>query len=264
MTNVVTVVQARMESSRLPGKVLLPLGGQPLLLTMLQRLRRSHKAGTIVVATTTSSSDDTIAKLCAKNDFQIFRGNPTDLIDRHYQCALEFNAEAVLKIPSDCPLIDPAVVDRVVTAFNTTNYDYVSNLHPASYPDGQDVEVMRMEVLARAWREAESDFEREHTTPYIWERPDDFHIGNVVWESGRDCSMSHRLTIDYEEDYEAIKTIYNELFPLNPHFNIDDIIRMLDNRPDLMAINARYAGVNWYRHHVNTLKTISLNQTRLI
>jgi spore coat polysaccharide biosynthesis protein SpsF len=264
MNSVVTVVQARMASTRLPGKVLMPLGGMPLLVSMVRRLQRATLAGTIVVATTTAAGDDPVVALCEAHALPVFRGHPTDLLDRHYQCALQWRADVVLKIPSDCPLIDPQVVDRVITAFNGGQFDFVSNLHPASYPDGQDVEIMSFATLERAWREASADFEREHTTPYIWEHAEKFCIGNVAWESGRDYSMSHRITIDYPEDYAAIVAIHEALAPTRPEFGINEIAQLLDARADLMAINARYAGVNWYRHHLNDLKTIRPDQSRVI
>lgn len=262
MSKVVTVVQARMSSTRLPGKVLMPLGGKPLLMTMVRRLQRSKLLGTIVVATTTSACDDSLVSLCAEYDVPVFRGHPTDLLDRHYQCAVSWGADVVLKIPSDCPLIDPGVVDRVITCFNNGNFDYVSNLHPASYPDGQDVEVMCLNALARAWREAKENFEREHTTPYIWERPEQFRVGNVAWETGRNCSMTHRITVDYPEDYELISSVYNALGSVRLDFGIDDITWFMDTHPEVMAINAHLTGVNWYRHHMSKLKTIHPNQTR--
>jgi spore coat polysaccharide biosynthesis protein SpsF len=264
MNNTITVVQARTSSTRLRGKVLLPLGGVPLLIFMIRRLKRSIFAGKIVVATSTDKADDPIVKICDENDVTCFRGHPTDLLDRHYRCALYYDARFVIKIPSDCPLIDPAVVDRVITTFHTSDCDYASNLHPASYPDGQDVEVICVEALERAWRESSAKFEREHTTPFIWDHPKYFRIANHVWETGRDCSMTHRVTIDYPEDYAAIVSIHDALMGVNPLFGIDEITTVLDNRPDIMAINARYAGVNWYRLHLKDLKTVTQDQTKII
>ena len=187
-----------------------------------------------------------------------------DLLDRHYLCARAYNADVVLKIPSDCPLIDPQVVDRVIGSFMDGDYDYVSNLHPATYPDGQDVEVMKIAALERAWNEAREDFEREHTTPYIWERPNEFSLGNVEWETGKDYSMTYRLTIDYPEDYELIRRVFAALLPVDPLFGLDEIIGLLERDQDLADINARYVGVNWYRHHLDSLETVSQDQTRRI
>ncbi|MCA9958458.1 MAG: glycosyltransferase family protein [Anaerolineales bacterium] len=263
---VVTVIQARVGSSRLPGKVLRPLLGKPLLVRMIERVRAARLVGTIVVATTTDPADDPIVTLCHKEEIHCYRGHPTDLLDRHVQVGWQFGADAIVKIPSDCPLIDPTVIDRVLAVYLNAPeaYDYVSNLHPATYPDGNDVEIIRMEALARAWREASRNFEREHTTPYLWERPTQFRLGNVVWETGMNYAMSHRWTIDYEPDYRFIKAVYEALYPQNPLFGLDDILQLLSENPALAALNEIYAGVNWYRHYLSDLLTITPDQTRQV
>ena len=262
--NILTVVQARMGSSRLPGKVLLPLAGQPLLVRMVERVQRSRLAGTVVVATTTEAADDAVAACCTTHGLACFRGDALDLLDRHYQAARQYRADVVLKIPSDCPLIDPAVIDQVLGVYleNPDQYDFVSNLHPATFPDGNDVEIMRFEALKTAWHEARRPLEREHTTPYFWENPDRFRLANVGWATGQDFSMSHRWTIDYPEDYEFIKAVYEALHPSKPAFGLDDILRLLENRPDIAQLNAHFAGVNWYRNHLDELKTVDSSQTK--
>lgn len=264
MTRVVTVVQARFGSSRLPGKIFLPVLGAPLLVRMIERVRSARLVGDVVVATTTADSDDEVERLCAQQGIACFRGHATDLLDRHYQCAKERGADVVLKIPSDCPLIDPTIIDRVIGEFHAGKVDFASNLHPATYPDGNDVEVMTFAALERAWREARKDFEREHTTPYLWERPELFRMVNVAWETGLDYSMSHRLTIDYAEDYQAIRRIFAELYPASPMFTLTQIVDLLERKPEIAALNARYAGVNWYRHHLDSLQTIRPEQTKSI
>ncbi len=262
---VVTVVQARTGSTRLPNKVLRPLVGKPLLVRMVERVLAAELTGRVIVATTTDAADDTVAAICRDAGLPCFRGHPTDLLDRHYQAGKQFGADAVVKIPSDVPLIDPQIIDRVLGVYleNPSVYDYVSNLHPPSYPDGHDVEVMSMDSLETAWREASRDFEREHTTPFLWENPGRFRLHNVAWETGLDYSMSHRWTIDYEEDYAFIKAVYEALYPQNPRFGLEEVLVLLDRRPDIAALNAKYAGVNWYRHHLDELKTVGADQTRL-
>jgi len=225
-------------------------------------VQQSKLKGTVIVATTNEKSDDAIADLCQKNNIACFRGSLNDLLDRHYLAAKQFNADVVLKIPSDVPLIDPAIIDKVISYFLENRFDYVSNLHPATYPDGNDVEVMTFAALVNACKNATKNFEREHTTPYFWENPDKFKIGNVVWESGKDFSMTHRFTIDYKEDYDFIKRVYDELYENNPHFGLDDILNLLEKKPEIFAINSKYAGVNWYRNHLNELKTITTEQTK--
>ncbi|NWG27209.1 MAG: NTP transferase domain-containing protein, partial [Ignavibacteriaceae bacterium] len=168
-----------MGSSRLPGKVLLPLAGKALLLRMYERVSFAKNAGEIVVAITEDKNDNQLLEICEQNGIKVCRGSTFDLLDRHYQAAKKYNADAVVKIPSDCPLIDPEIIDKVILYYinNKEKFDFVSNLHPPSYPDGNDLEIMSFETLETAWKEAKKDFEREHTTPYIWENPEKFRIG---------------------------------------------------------------------------------------
>jgi len=263
--NIVTIIQARMGSSRLRNKVILPLHGKPLLLRMYERVSASRYAGTIVIATTNEPADDDIVELCEQNNIKYYRGSNEDLLDRHYKTALEYSVDAVVKIPSDCPLIDPKIIDKVINFYlQNKEYEYVSNLHPATYPDGNDVEVMSIDALKRCWLEATKKLEREHTTPYIWDNPTKFKIGNVTWGNGKDFSMTHRFTIDYYDDYLFIKKIYDELFNDKIIFSLEDILNLLEQNPDILNINEKYLGVNWYRNHLDDLNTITKEQTRNI
>lgn len=262
---ILIVVQARMASSRLPKKVMLPILGKSLLARMIERLQMVKHTIEIVIATSVNSEDNIIEQETINVGVPCFRGSSENLLERHYLAALRYNADIVLKIPSDCPLIDPRIIDQVLDSFfKNPGYDYVSNLHPASWPDGNDVEVMTMHCLEKTWRLATRQLELEHTTPYIWENPDQFSIGNVSWGNGKDYSMSHRFTIDYREDYEFIKQVYEELYPLNSNFSCEDTIDLLITKPEIYSINAEYAGVNWYRNHLDELSTISSTQTKII
>ncbi|MHB1046515.1 MAG: cytidylyltransferase domain-containing protein [Thermoanaerobaculia bacterium] len=262
----VTVVQARTGSTRLPGKTLLPLAGSTVLARVLERVVSARLSGWVVVATTTLEEDDALAEHATRLGFPVFRGHPTDLLDRHLAAARSFGARYVAKIPSDCPLIDPEAVDAVLGRFleYPDRYDYVSNLHPASWPDGNDVEVMRIEALAAAALEATRPFEREHTTPFLWERPERFRIGNVEREAGADLSMSHRFVLDYPEDYDFVTRVYAELYDESPRFGTEAILRLLGRKPGIASRNARWTGVNWYRHHLAELRTVSAGETRLV
>ena len=264
--NIVTVVQARTSSKRLPNKVLLPLFGKPLLIRMIERIKKALYIGRLVVATTTNKKDDIVANLCATNKIDCYRGHLTDLLDRHYQLAIRYEADIIVKIPSDCPLIDPAIIDKVIGYYieNYPTFDFVSNLHPASYPDGNDVEIMSFKTLETACKSAIRDFEREHTTPYIWENPDKFRIGNVIWETGLDFSTTHRWTIDYEEDYELIKRIFDELYPKNPSFGLYDILSLIEKRPEIAKINQKYTGKYWYENHLTDLRNINEYKLKII
>ena len=263
---ILTVIQARRGSSRLPDKIFLPLSGKPLIYRIYERVKSAQTLMETVIATTTEEDDDKVEMFCSDNGISCFRGHPTDLLDRHYKAGINFKADIVVKIPSDCPLICPDVIDRVLEFYlsNENNFDYVSNLHPATYPDGNDVEIMGFDILKDAWLNAKLELEREHTTPYFWENPDKFRIGNVVWETSLDYSMSHRFTIDYEKDYNFIKQVYDELYPINNKFTLQDILDLLERKPEIKKINEEYCGVNWYRNHLEELKTITKEQTKII
>jgi spore coat polysaccharide biosynthesis protein SpsF len=261
------IVQARVGSSRLPGKVLLPLAGKPLLIRMLERVSAASLFDEIVVASTDDPTDDIIEELCKETGFSCYRGHRTNLLDRHYKAAEMFGGDIVVKIPSDCPLIDPQIIDRTLQFYkkNIDRFDFVSNLHPATYPDGNDVEVVPFQVLDEAWQSASKNYECEHTTPFIWEQPNRFRIGNVEWETGLDYSMSHRFTIDYKEDYDFIRRVYDELWTSGSSiFSMEDILHLLEEKKGIYQINARYAGVNWYRNHIGELKTITREKTRAV
>ncbi|MFO0548324.1 MAG: glycosyltransferase family protein [Polyangiaceae bacterium] len=259
---VLVVVQARMGSSRLPGKVALPLAGAPLLVRMVERLKRVKTPVELVVATSVLPEDDRVVELAAEAGVRCHRGDPLDCLDRHLTAAREARADFVVKIPSDCPLIDPAIVDRVLSVFFAApdRYDYVSNLHPGTWPDGNDVEIVPMAQLELAGREATRPLEREHTTPFFWENPERFRIENVAWSL--DLAMSHRFTIDYREDYAFIAAVFDALYPKKPAFSLYDILELVEKQPELYALNHAYAGVNWYRHHLGELKTVTADHTR--
>jgi spore coat polysaccharide biosynthesis protein SpsF len=256
---VVVVVQARTGSSRLPGKVLLPVCGASLLVRQVERIAAASTPTEIVIATTVDGTDDPIVEIGRAAGYRVLRGHPTDCLDRHVVAARAAKADAVVKIPSDCPLIDPAAIDRVIGTFVHAPgaWDFVSNLHPPTWPDGNDVEIMPMAVLETAARQAQRPLEREHTTPFIWDQPERFRVCNVPWETGLDYSESHRFTLDYEEDYQMIRAVYEALWtPARPIFPIADILALLDARPDIRNLNARHLGVTWYRNHPGELKTL--------
>lgn len=232
---------------------------------MVERLQMISHQVQIVIATSQEAADDAIEHEASQMNIACYRGSLNNLLDRHYQAAKQFEAATVLKIPSDCPLIDPLIINQVLDFYFASLglYDYVSNLHPATFPDGNDVEIMTMHCLEKTWKEARRPLELEHTTPYIWENPEKFNIGNMLWQTGNDYSMLHRFTIDYPADYEFITRVFEELYPKKPHFTCDDILNLLASKPEIYNINAHYAGVNWYRNHLGELKTISQAQTKV-
>ncbi len=262
---VVTVVQARAGSTRLPGKVMEDLGGAPVLSRMLERVRASALAGTVVLATTTDDADAAVAELGATAGVPVVRGHPTDLLDRHVQAARAFDAQVVVKIPSDCVLIGPEVIDEVLGAYLAAPdaWDYVSNLHPPTHPDGNDVEVVPMALLERAHREATRAMDREHTTPWFWDPPGRFRCLNVAWGDGRDLARTHRVVLDYREDLALLRAVFDGVRPGWPHVSTAAIADWMDAHPEVMRINAHLNGVNWYRHHLNELTAVTSADTRM-
>ena len=257
---VTVVIQARTGSSRLPGKVLLPAAGAPLLQRMVERVSAARTPTTVVIATTELAADDVICALANRAGVACVRGHATDCLDRHVVAARATRADVVVKIPSDCPLIDPVTIDRVVGAFLAAparSVDYLSNLHPATWPDGFDVEVMTRDALEIAAREAIRPLEREHTTPFLWDQPGRFVLGNVAWDTGLDLSALYRLTLDYAEDYALIRGVYDALWSRARHFTLADILTLLASQPALRAVNARHLGTSWYRNHPGELRTLA-------
>ena len=261
---VVGIIQARTGSTRLPRKVLLPVGGRPALERMIERVRASAELDEVVIATTQLPADEPIRALAAAVGVPCTSGHPTDLLDRHLQAAREASADVVVKIPSDCPLIDPRVIDEVVSFFrrHRGRFDYVSNLHPASWPDGNDVEVMSVVALVQAWKQATRDFEREHTTPFIWDQPERFRVGNVTastWTDRPDLANTHRLTLDYAEDHQVIAAVFEALQrPTGGPFTVEQIVTFLDEHPEIRAINQCHGGTSWMTKHASQLKTVHL------
>lgn len=261
MTKTVAIVQARMGSTRLPGKVLIRASGRSMLWHMLRRLRECHEIDEIVVATTLAERDEAIVHEAERCGVRSFRGSEDDVLDRYYRAAFAHDADAVVRVTSDCPLIDPDVVDRVVATFRGGEYDYVSTNHPATFPDGLDTEVFSFDALREAWAHASHPHEREHVSPYIWDNPERFRIGNVAHEV--DLSQRERWTLDYPEDAEFLVRIIDALhLPDGPCFRMRDVLAFLHAHPEVRAINAKHVGVNWYAKHWGALRTRETLATR--
>jgi spore coat polysaccharide biosynthesis protein SpsF len=228
------IVQARMTSTRLPGKVLLPLAGEPMLTRLVERLRRVQRADGIVVATTTNATDDPIAVLCEQLCVPCHRGSEHDVLSRYADAARLHGADVVVRITSDCPLIDPALIDRVIATHEDGDSDYVSNMLPATWPYGMAVEVFSAAALAQAHAEATQPAEREHVTPFIYWHPERYRLRNV--DSPVDLSH-HRWTVDTSEDYELVRRLFETLYPTHPLFTQGDILEVLDAHPDWLLLN---------------------------
>jgi spore coat polysaccharide biosynthesis protein SpsF len=235
---VVSTIEARMRSSRLPGKVLRPIVGKPMLELLIERLRRARRINQIVVATTDNPADDAIEQLARRLDIVCFRGSEEDVLDRVLRAAQSVAADVIVEITGDCPLVDPEVVDWLVTVYLANDYDYVANVLKRTYPDGLDAQVFATSVLAEVARLTQDPADREHVSLYIYERPEHYKLYNV--ESGLpEQYRDVRLTLDTPEDLELIAAIYSELYPKNPAFTLNDVLRLLDRRPELRAVNAK-------------------------
>ncbi|MCK5629672.1 MAG: glycosyltransferase family protein [Nanoarchaeota archaeon] len=233
---VVAIIQARMGSTRLPGKIMKEILGKPVILWDLDRISLSKLIDEIVVAIPYGKENDVIVDTIKEyNDkIVITRGSENDVLDRYYQAAVQANADVVVRITSDCPLIDPVVIDNVIEQFLDNDCDYCSNSLTRTYPRGLDTEVFSFKSLEEAWKEAKKDHEREHVTPYIIENPDKFKLLNVA--NGID--LSHlRWTLDTKDDFEFISAIYKWIYPKKQLFLMDDIFELLGKKPELIDIN---------------------------
>jgi spore coat polysaccharide biosynthesis protein SpsF len=256
VVNIVAILQSQMNPNRLPHKVILSLGGKPLLVTAIERIRACKLINMLAVSTSNDAVDDPVYDLCKKENIPVFRDIKINQINVDYKIALKYDADVVLKISINEPLIDPAVITRAIKYFidNQDNFDYVSNMHPATYPGGNEVEIISIKSLRKAWELAVKPAERENSTLFIQNNPGIFKLGNIKWESGYDYSKSHRWILDYEEDYVFIKRIFDELYYENQFFDIYEILSLLDKKPHLKYINSKYLDINLY-NKVNTYKT---------
>ena len=232
----VAIVRVRMNSSRLPGKALMPVVGKPLLELLLERLNRARSLDGVVVATTANREDDEIERVARRIGAGGFRGSESDVLGRVLQAAIEARADAIVEICGDCPLIDPEVVDNLVATFRSADCDFASNCLKRTYPRGLDAQVFWTRVLAETDRLTSDPPDREHVSLYIYEHPERFRLRSV--ESGLpERYWDWRLTIDTAEDLQLIETIYTRLYPENPAFRLHEILGLLDREPELLQMN---------------------------
>lgn len=231
----IAIVQARMRSTRLPGKALLPLGDKTILSSVVERLRFVEGLADVVVATGDSPANDPIRALCQAEGIPCFSGSEDDVLDRYYHAAQQFRADPILRVTSDCPLVDPAIVRQALELFKAGRGEVVYVGFDLSFPDGLDVEVFAFEALETAWREARLPSEREHVTPFIWKQPDRFPQDRI--RNGTMVS-EERWTVDQPEDYEFVKAIHAALYRSGPSFGMKEILSFLETHPELRQLNA--------------------------
>jgi spore coat polysaccharide biosynthesis protein SpsF len=238
----VAIVQARLGSSRLPGKVLTDLAGDTMLARVVGRLRAARTIDDIVIATTMKPSDDPVVREAQRLGVGVYRGSEQNVLERYVGAARHFTAGAVVRVTSDCPLLDPETIDKVVSALRASGIDYASNTHVRTYPRGLDVEAFYLETLEKIWRLATSPAAFEHVTAYLMEKPGDFTIRHVTAETD-DADL--RWTVDTDADLGLVRALYRELDlgrTIVPYANVVAVVRA---RPELAAINAHITQKNW-------------------
>lgn len=237
---ILCIIQARMGSTRLPGKVLKEVCGKTLLEHEIDRLKHCKYIEQFVVATTMSKSDDAIVEFCRKKNINHFRGSENDVLDRFYQAAVSQGlkeGDAIIRITADCPLIDPVIVDKVVTLFRDSGADYAANINPPTFPDGLDNEIFKFSALEKAWKEARLQSEREHVTLHIRNHPERYSIANLY--NDKDYS-GLRWTVDEPEDLEVIKEIYQSLYTEKELFLMEDVLEFLDKNKEVQEYNKKF------------------------
>ncbi|ULT56476.1 glycosyltransferase family protein [Neobacillus drentensis] len=235
---VVAIIQARMGSTRLPGKIMKKVLGKPLLEYQIEQVKRSRLIHQIVIATTTKEHEQPIIDLCTQLSVDYYRGSEDDVLSRYFETANHYKGEVIVRLTSDCPLLDPETIDKIISKYleNPNKYDYVSNTLDRTYPRGFDVEVFSMGALEQAYNEAANAAEREHVTPYIYLHPNKFKAANV---KHRNDLSSYRLTVDTEADLDVITLVITDLYSQNKtQFQLEDIIQLLQKNQEWALINA--------------------------
>ncbi|MCD6238898.1 MAG: glycosyltransferase family protein [Thermotogae bacterium] len=238
---IAAIIQARTSSTRLPQKVLKELSynsGITCLEQVIRRVKKSKKLNEIIIATTEGKEDDDIVKIAQKESVKYFRGSKENVLSRYYFAAKENNIDVIVRITSDCPCIDPDIIDLVIDTHINKMADYTSNTLTRTYPHGLDVEVFNFNALEEAYKKATKDFEKEHVTPYIYKNPQRFKI-NILKAPKELYAPDIRITLDTEEDYALLCAVFDYLYPKNEYFNAYDIVNLFKEKPWLKLINKR-------------------------
>lgn len=239
------IIQARMSSTRLPGKVLADIEGRSMLVRVVEQVKLAGLVDRVTVATSSGPADDDIAAACVAMGVACFRGSEDDVLDRYYRAALWTRADVIVRLTADCPLLDPSVIDKCVASYRDGAFDYVSNTVYRTYPDGLDVEVFSFEALERAWKESRWKSEREHVTPFIWKHPEIFRLGRLTHNSDR---SDLRWTVDRQEDLEFVRCIYRRL--AGRAVSMGALLEVLSDDQDLARINAGIECNEGYRKSI--------------
>lgn len=245
---IIVIIQARMSSTRLPGKVLKEIAGKPMLAWVVERARKAHTVSEVVIATTVEPSDDPIVSFCAQMGYACTRGSLEDVLDRYYQAARAYQADVVVRVTADCPLIDPAEIDHVVREYQRSGVDFAANRLPPpfgrTYPIGLDTEVCSFAALECAWREAKEPYQREHVMPYLYEEPGRFKVLRVDHDPDYG---DLRWTVDTPQDLELVRAIFERMAG-RVDFGWLDVLELFQHEPELARLNAG-VGQKFYNKH---------------
>lgn len=243
------IIEARMTSTRLPGKVLMPVLGEPCLHRMIERLRKSKKIDDVIVATTINKTDDCIVDLCKKINCNYYRGSEEDVLGRVLQAAKSQSVDLIVEIPGDNICIDWRHVDRLIEEFFSGEYDFVSNCIERSFPMGFDVKVFKASVLEEVEKITQNPKDREHVSLYIYMHPEKYHLKN--WKAGGKMLWPElQITLDTKEDYELISKIYENLYLVNDDFSAEDVVGLLEKNPEFLKINKHIIRKNPFKDYV--------------
>lgn len=227
-----------MSSTRLPGKVMKPILGRAMILQQVDRILQSKRIDKLIIATSDEVDDDPLANLAENNNIECFRGSLGNVLERFYNAARKYSPDHIVRLTGDCPLSDPDVIDQTITYYMDGDFDYVSNCVEATFPDGLDVEVFSFQALKEAFDEAQLPSQVEHVTPFINGQSDRYKLG--LYRNVTDCSH-FRWTVDEPEDFLFVTKVYEELHPLNPDFRMQDVLDLMEEKPDLQLLNSRFA-----------------------
>lgn len=231
---IAAIIQARVSSTRMPGKVLSKIEGKPLLWHIIERVKKAKKIKKVILATTNRKEDKKLIAIAKEQSIDFYAGSENDVLDRFYQAAKKNHADIIVRITSDDPFKDPKIIDSFIRYFLNNKIDYLSNTIKPTYPEGLDVEIFNFKALEKTWKEAEKMSEREHVTPYIWKNPKKFKIKNLLYKK----NLSYlRWTIDYPKDLKFAKEIYKRIYHKKKIFLMEDILKILDKEPKLKKIN---------------------------
>lgn len=231
---VTAIVQARMGSTRLPGKILKEVNGKPLLLHQIERLMRSKLINNLIIATTLNEQDDEVVDFCRKHNIDYYRGSEDNVLERYYKTWEQYGGEAIVRLTSDCPIIDPEIVDKTIQYFLDNSYDYVSNTVKRTFPRGLDTEIFSSKTLKLAYEQAMLDRDKEHVTAYIYTHLTDFNIGH--YKNDKDLS-AYRWTVDTEEDFELIKRILEAFDGQEEKLTLNSAAKLMEENPSWININ---------------------------